>query len=694
MGKIKTLAIIQSRANSTRLPGKVTKKIQGKSLIELMVERVRRAKKLDMIVLATSTSTSDDIIKQICDDISLPCFRGNLNNVLDRFYQAALLYQPNTVIRLTGDCPLIDPDLIDKMIDLFYISDCDYLSNTIKPTFPDGLDCEIMNFYSLQNAHNNAKLQSEIEHVTPYINKHPEIYKLENFENNIDLNNLRWTVDEPEDFVFVKKVYEALYPEKTNFNMTDILDLLEKQPALKNINNSFIRNEGFQKSLNADKQWKNRIVKSLEYQKRAIESIPGLCQLLSKRPDMFSKGVWPGYFSKAKGAYVWDIDRNKYLDMSIGGIGANVLGYCDKDINDAVISAVNNCNSTSLNCPEEVELAELLCNLHPWSKKVRFSKTGGECMSIAIRIARAHTGKDKVVFCGYHGWHDWYLAANLGAKNALGDHLISGLEPSGVPKSLKETAIPFSFNRIDQFNEAVNKADSNLAAVVLEPIRDEEPSADFVNSIQQFCNRTNTILIVDEISSGFRMNCGGSHLLFNIEPDIAVFSKALGNGYPIGAIIGKNEVMEAAQKTFISSTYWTERVGFAAALATINKFKTNKVHNHLMELGKKVQEGWKIISTKYSIDINIGGIYPLSHFSFYHQNAQSLKAFFIQEMLKKGILASNICYIMFSHSLENIHEYLNAVDTVFSMIREKLDNGTLESSLEGEPSQVGFKRLN
>jgi glutamate-1-semialdehyde 2,1-aminomutase len=178
------------------------------------------------------------------------------------------------------------------------------------------------------------------------------------------------------------------------------------------------------------------IQKSLETQRKAQILIPGMTQLLSKRPDMFAPGVWPGYFSKAKGVEIWDLDGNRYIDMSIAGIGANVLGYADPDVDAAVRSAIDAGVSSSLNCPEEVELAELLCDLHPWADMVRYARTGGESMAIAVRIARAYTGKDKIAFCGYHGWHDWYLAANLGTENALGEHLLPGLSPIGVPKGL------------------------------------------------------------------------------------------------------------------------------------------------------------------------------------------------------------------------------------------------------------------
>lgn len=428
-------------------------------------------------------------------------------------------------------------------------------------------------------------------------------------------------------------------------------------------------------------------------QKKAKQFIPGMSQLLSKRPDMFSFGVWPGYYSKAEGAKVWDLDGNEYIDMSIGGIGANVLGYADPDVNAAVIEAVNNGSSSSLNCPEEVELAEELCRMHPWAQMARFARSGGESMAIAVRIARAHTGRDMVVICGYHGWCDWYLAANIGTENALGEHLISGLTPTGVPKALKGTTLTFKYNDIDSLKAVVAAQKGEIAAIIMEPVRSVQPVPGFLEGVRQLADEQEAVFIIDEISAGFRMNCGGAHLLYGIKPDIAVFSKALGNGYPIAAIIGRASVMESAQKSFISSTMWTERIGPVAALAMIKKFRALKVHEHLMEIGRLIQEGWGTAGKRHGLTVNVSGIYPLSHFTFDDQDHLVMKAFFIQEMLEKGFLASNLFYSMFAHTKEHVAAYLTAVDEVFGRIKQLKDSGKLRASLKGEPSAAGFKRI-
>jgi glutamate-1-semialdehyde 2,1-aminomutase len=442
------------------------------------------------------------------------------------------------------------------------------------------------------------------------------------------------------------------------------------------------------------KRRKLKLEKSLGLQEKAKALIPGVTQLLSKRPDRFSLGIWPGYFSKAKGVEVWDLDRNRYVDMSLGGIGANVLGYADPDVDLAVMKAIRKGTSSSLNCPEEIELAELLCELHPWAEMVRYARTGGEAMTIAVRIARAHTEKDKVAFCGYHGWHDWYLAANLGTENALGEHLISGLNPRGVPKGLKGTAIPFRYNRLDELQDIVASHGKDLGAIVMEPIRNQEPAPGFLEGVRALASETGAVWIIDEISAGFRLTTGGAHrVLTKACPDVAVFSKALGNGYPIAAVIGTSKVMSAAQTTFISSTNWTERIGPVAALATVRKHRDVDAAKHLVALGDRVQKGWLESAARHGLSVQVEGMKPMGHFNFGGDKAQSMKAYFIQLMLEQGFLASNLFYAMYAHTFDHVSRYLTASDLAFEQIAHALAQGDLEKRLLGKPSSVGFRRM-
>jgi len=433
---------------------------------------------------------------------------------------------------------------------------------------------------------------------------------------------------------------------------------------------------------------------SLNLQEKAARRIPGMTQLLSKRPDRFSLGVWPGYYSRCEGAKVWDLDGNEYLDMSISGIGTNILGYRDPDVDGAVAEAIARGVGCTLNCPEEVELAELLCELHPWADMVRYARSGGEAMAVAVRIARARTGRDVVAFCGYHGWHDWYLSANLGGSNGLCGHHISGLDPAGVPSGLAGTALPFRYNHLEELEAIVSRRKGELAAIIMEPIRNSLPGAGFLQGVRRLADEAGAVLIVDEISAGLRENTGGAHMKYFPEPpDMAVFAKALGNGYAMAAVIGKADAMEAAQKTFISSTNWTESLGPAAALATLRKHRAIDAGPHLTSLGEKIQEGWKTLSDKHGLDIEVGGMKPMGHFTFKAGKPQSMKAYFVQSMLDKGFLASNLYYAMAAHTLDHIHAYLQAVDLTFAELRDLLDRNGLDAALRGQPSAVGFGRL-
>ncbi len=432
---------------------------------------------------------------------------------------------------------------------------------------------------------------------------------------------------------------------------------------------------------------------TLKMQEKAVKLIPGMTQLLSKRPDMYSRGVWPTYFKKAKGIEVIDLDDNKYLDFSIGGIGATVLGYADEDVNNAVKKVIDSGNASTLNGAEEVELAEKLIELHPWADMARFCRSGGEAMAMAVRIARTSTKKDVVVFCGYHGWMDWYLAANLGGKDELGEHWIGGLNPNGVPQGLKGTALPFKFNDIQSLKEAIEKAGDNLAAVVMEPIRNYEPTQEFIDFVHKTAKDKKVPLIIDEISAGFRICNGGAHLKLGFKPDIVVFSKALGNGFPCSAVIGKEWVMSAAQDAFITSTNWTERVGSVAALAMIDKFVKNNAYEHLLNISTLVWNGWEELAKKHGIELSVGGFKPMIHLHF-NNNHSVNGAYFIQEMLKKGFLASAGFYAMYAHKKEDVEKYLKAVDEVFASLSALIKNNEVEAHLEGKPSGTGFARIN
>lgn len=431
--------------------------------------------------------------------------------------------------------------------------------------------------------------------------------------------------------------------------------------------------------------------KGINLWNKAKKLIPGGSQLLSKRSEMFLPDQWPSYYKKAKGVEIWDLDDNKFIDMSIMGVGACTLGYADNEVDMAVKNVIDNGSMATLNAPEEIELAELLIELHPWAELVRYARTGGEAMAIAVRIARAYTKKDKLAFCGYHGWHDWYLSSNLADNANLDGHLLPGLDPNGVPRGLMKTAIPFEYNKIEQLETIISE--NEIGTIVVEPIRHQEPKDNFLRKIRDITDEIGAVLVFDEITAGWRLTIGGAHLLFDVTPDIAVMGKAMSNGYPMSAIIGKKDVMDAAQTSFISSTYWTERIGPAAAIATIRKMKENKLPDHLDQIGGLIGDGWKKLAEKHNIKISLLPPNALVTFSFDYDDALELKTLFTQEMLKRGYLAGPSVYVSYAHNEKIVKDYLETVDEVFGIIKQTINNNNINELLEGPVAHAGFQRL-
>ena len=675
---MKTVAIVQARMGSTRFPNKVMKPIFGTPMIGILLERLSRASNIDQIVLATTDDIDCDALVEYVSELGYETYRGNVSDVLDRFYQAAKPLNTDTIVRITGDCPLIDPDIVDAVIKKYQGSDADYVSNVSPPTYPDGLDVEVFSFKALEIAWEQAKKSHEREHVTPFIRSSKHFIQ-QNYANDNDESGRRWTVDEPSDFTVIQKIFEHFEP-RTDFGWLEVLALSKEHPEYFLSNEHLIRNEGA-KLGTGQQLWK-----------RAKRVIPGGNMLLSKRAEMFLPEQWPAYFSKAKGCKVWDLDGNEYIDMSIMGIGTNILGYGHEEVDDAVRKTIDAGNMSTFNCPEEVYLAEKLVELHPWADMVRFARSGGEANAISIRIARAASGKDKVAICGYHGWHDWYLAANLGSDENLAGHLLPGLEPTGVPQDLQGSVLPFRYNNFQELEALVR--DHDIGVIKMEVSRNQGPENNFLHKVRKLATDNNIVLIFDECTSGFRQTNGGLHKIYNVEPDLAIFGKALGNGYAITAVIGRREVMEAAQSTFISSTFWTERIGPSAALKTLEVMERVKSWETITNTGNLVASKWKSLADKYGLSIQVSGLPALINYSFESLNALAYKTLITQEMLSKGYLASTNLYVCTEHNGSIVDGYFEALDPVFSLIKDCEDGRDVNDLLNGPVCHSGFKRLN
>lgn len=429
---------------------------------------------------------------------------------------------------------------------------------------------------------------------------------------------------------------------------------------------------------------------------RARRLIPGGTQLLSKRPEMYAPGQWPAYYQSAKGCEITDLDGNAYIDMSMMGVGACLLGYADPDITAAVAECIGSGAMCSLNAPEEVALAELLLELHPWAENVRYARTGGEAMAVAVRLARAATGRSLIAFCGYHGWHDWYLAANRsdsGPTNQLKGHLLPGLSPIGVPSQLAGTAFPFTYNKSEELASIVRQHGGDLAAVVMEPTRGVSPQPGFLESVQELCKESGAALVIDEISAGWRLALGGAHLLYGLEPDLAVFGKALGNGHPMAAVIGRSSIMQAAHESFISSTYWTERVGPTAALATIRKMQSIDVPAHVQRIGTAFRDGLQELARRHQTHVTISGHPALTTIAFDYADAAAIMTLFTVRMMDLGILAGSSFYPSWAHAQRHVDAYLAAADSVFPELSDAARAGDAAARIGGRIKHVGFRRL-
>jgi glutamate-1-semialdehyde 2,1-aminomutase len=674
---VRIVAIVQARMGSIRLPDKVMKPIGIIPMIEILLKRLNNSKLLNQIILATSTDTRNKPLVEHVESLGFTCQQGSDLDVLERYVQAAEKSKADVIVRITGDCPLVDPVLVDECITRFKETKVDYCANTSPPTFPDGLDIEVIKFSALKKAAQESTKLSHREHVTPYI-RELDFFSKSNYSNNEDFSALRWTVDDQEDFDVISKVFEHFKPN-IYFSWKEVLALYNNQPQLFAANFQTQRNEG-EAMKTGQKLWK-----------RAKKIIPGGNMLLSKRPEMFLPNQWPTYFSKAKGCKVWDLDGNEYIDMSIMGIGTNILGYGHEEVDEAVIKTAKSGNMSTLNCPEEVYLAERLVELHQWSDMVRFARSGGEANAIAIRIARAASGRDKVAVCGYHGWHDWYLSANLGNDKGLDGHLLPGLEPNGVPRNLKGSVFPFNYNNFEELEALVKIHD--IGVIKMEVQRSNVPKDNFLKKVRKLATEREIVLIFDECTSGFRETFGGLHKKYDIEPDMAMFGKAMGNGYAITAVIGRREIMEAAQSTFISSTFWTERIGPTAALKTLEVMEREKSWKKITETGGEIKNRWQQLADNHELKISHWGIPALTGFTIESKNALAYKTLVTQEMLSKGYLAGNCVYVCTEHSSEILEGYFEGLDKVFSLINECENGRNVHELLNDGICHSGFKRL-
>ena len=657
---------------STRFPGKVLRKVHDVPIVDLIFRRVSKSKLVSEVVFAIPIGPEDDALASHLKHLGVKVFRGDPLDVQKRYIECAKEFNFDLVVRVTGDCPLIDHQVIDDVISSLLESGADYASNVNPPTMPDGLDVEVFKVSALVAARQHHDSEGGREHVTLAL-RESESFARVNIEHSLDLSSLRWTVDYDDD---LESIQAQLSERQLDLGFEQLLQ--EGFLGVKSSGRK--RNEG-QLMGEGQKLWA-----------RAKNVIPGGGMLLSKRSEMFLPDGWPSYYSKAKGIRVWDLDGRELIDFSMMSVGACSLGYGDEVVDHAVMASISDGVMSSLNSPAEVHLAEELIRMHTWSGMARFARSGGEANAIAIRIARAFTGKDKIAICGYHGWHDWYLSANLAKDSNLDGHLLPGLDPSGVPRSLEGSSVPFAYNDIEALENLLKSGE--FAAVKMEVTRNFGPNQGFLEAVRSLCDKYGAVLIFDECTSGFRETFGGIHKKFGVEPDMAMFGKALGNGYAITAVIGVKNVMQAAQGSFISSTFWTERIGPVAAMATLERMKAERSWEKLPVIGSSVKQLWSEVMTGLNLPFSISGLDPLASFVIDRPNWPYLKTLFTQEMLDKGYLASSSFYASTAHTESEISSYRDAFSSTMKFVADNIDSDELSGLLRGPVAHSGFRRLN
>lgn len=681
---MKVCCVVQARVSSSRFPGKVLAPLRGEPMAVYILKRLAKSKKISEVILATSTSEDDAPLAAAVDRAGFKAYRGSLEDVLTRFVEAARLAKPDVVVRVTGDCPLVDIDVLDAMIARFEKGDVDFLTNVMPPTFPDGLDVEMVKMSALETALGEARPGHQREHVMPYFKDNPTKFKLANFTNDAgNESNYRWSVDLKEDLDTVAALIDASGVDFPSY--ADLKKVLAAKPDLAKRSQSTSRNEGAVKSLLADLEAqapRPKIEKSNALWEKGRELIPAGTQTLSKGPNQFVDGFGPKYLARGDGAKVWDVDGNEFLDYPMG-LGAVTLGHGRKEVIDAITKQLQSGTSFTLMHPLEVELAERVTKMVPCAERVRIGKNGSDATSACIRAARAKTGRKHVARCGYHGWQDWSIDVSY------------GIRARGVPEETIALTKPFPYNDLAALDKLLTE--TKCAAVILEPVGAVVPKEGYLQGVRELATKHGAVLVFDEVIAGFRYARGGAQEHFGVTPDLCSMGKGMANGLPISIVAGKKEFMEPFEEIFFSFTFGGETTAIAAALATLDVMEKEKYWDHCWKLGKKLQDGYKSLAKEYGVtDItDCVGLPPWTVTTFVDKapfTGMQCKTLFQQEMLRRGILFAGSQFISLAHTEKDIDRTIAAYSEAFRVLRFGVENAIVDKLLLGKVNEVVFRR--
>lgn len=676
MTKLRTIAIAQARLGSTRLPGKVLFNLSGKPVLRWTYDALKRAHGIDEIVIATSTLPQDDAIAQYCALNNMNCFRGSEKDVLERFYQCAVAYGAQVILRLTCDCPFIDSNVVSEVIRLRQMRDAAYASNIDPPTYPDGLDIECFTFGALFAAYQEATRPSDRDCVTQYILRNRDRFPAANLTCPLPgLEKERWVLDTKEDYEFCCQV--AAYLGR-DINYLEILKVLDIFPHLRDINGAGIRNERFFEAIHTEELPVPSFERSQEWLETARRLIPFGAQTFSKSHLQFPPGACPLYVSHADGARIFDVDGNDYVDL-VNAILPVVLGYRDPDVDRAIRNQLDNGISFSLATKLEHELAEDLCQLIPCAEMVKFGKSGTDVTTAAVRAARAYTGRDDVVLTGYHGWADWSIGTT--DRNR------------GIPVyEMENHSKRIDYGDFGGFEEHFKDFGATIAAIIVEP----EGNPEFLRWLRLMCDKHGIVLIFDEVITGFRWALGGAQKFYNVTPDMATFGKAMANGMPLSAVVGKRDIMkvfEPPNNIFYSGTMFGETLSLAASIATIKKMQRENVIQHLWKVGAEIDLEIKRLLDVHGLNhvVNLSGEFPKRSVTFNPEcNATSnqLRTLFMTGMIEHGCLIIGSNNVSWSIKEPELKRIFTAYDNTFELIRCGLDNDCIKELIDEEAAVV------
>jgi glutamate-1-semialdehyde 2,1-aminomutase len=716
--------LIQSRCNASEIPYKIVKPLtKDKTMIEHIIERCLKSKLANQIIINTTTNFSDEklvnVIRHNNWNNILSVYRGSETNVLERTCQIASMTRADIIVRVKANRPFIDPDILDTVIQHFIETKYDYMFLSKAGLFPDGFDFDIFDVGTLHKIMKYTSNPNDLKRIDSFIFDNPKHfhfyqYNLSNPNSldfnvtdypNIDFTKLRLSVQTLSDWEYVKRLFTTVYSSNPNFRLKDVLQFLNKHPNL-------IEYKQPEPKISKKTLFYGKGQRLLITAKRII---PNGVQDLTKLPESSAPEIHPSYYTRASNIEITTLNGYKLLDFSTMASGNCIMGYRDPDIDAAVHDSIERGNLSSLNNPNEIKLAEMLVELHPWASFAKFSKSESNGLSMAVKIARYYTNKSKIIIIGNSSWHDNFMAANLNPIEMQVDgssyYKYADLSTKGVLPEMADSAI--NVTNYDDINKIIKKEHTKISAVLMEPATDRPMPINVYENIRELCSKHNILIIVNETRFGFRANTGGLHLMYDIEPDLAVFGSSMSNGFGISTVIGKRKLMKFAQNIYATETTWCDDIGINAAIETINKHKEKNVGKHIRSIGRYFQEKLHRLSMKHNIPIKINGIPSLTQFDFNYSIVKEninyteygeggpyrfgnlnnlLRTLYIQLMLERQILADTFFYPSYAHTFKHVDYYLKHISEVFKEIKSLLENKKVYERLVSEPAFKSYQK--